>query len=456
LTTTRSFSKHIASGDYTINTIRLYDHAGNDGWVYGRDLSTLGLTSILTLDNPFGDEELPELLNFNLEASFHPVSLRPSILFDFVAQDIGTGYNNAYIRISDSNGLNNDRWIDLDTDPLESGVQFLLDLTSEYTPGRFTIDYFNLYDIAGNEKSFSAADLEASGYDSHLNVFFKPQNAANDFVISATNDADWLIGSQENDSFDAGSGDDVIFSLGSSNLIKAGGGSDSISLVADSVWGAGYYANHASSIDSIGTGKNVSLNGKSRFADIIDGGSSNDTVYLTSNADAFFLDDHFSQVHPEAIVNAGNYQERFTSIEKILGGSGDDILDCSSENYLLNQLHMELDGGSGNDILWAAQGDDTLNGGTGNDILNGSSGDDTLTGGSGSDIFEFTATSGNDTITDFNKDEDELHFYFRKGEAEELAVASINNGVVTWDAVTVDLGDSSLTLNDLNITYEMI
>jgi hypothetical protein len=95
LSTTRSFSKHIASGEYTINTIRLYDNAGNDGWVYGRDLSALGLPSILTLDNPFGDEELPELLNFNLEASFHPVSLRPSILFDFIAQDIGTGYKNA-------------------------------------------------------------------------------------------------------------------------------------------------------------------------------------------------------------------------------------------------------------------------------------------------------------------------------------------------------------------------
>lgn len=456
LTVTLFFNKHLASGDYKIADIRLNDLAGNNGDDVERDLLSLGAPSILTLDNPFQDADLPELLEFSMEASFHPVTLRPTILFDFVAQDSGTGYDNTYIRISDSNGLDSGGWVDYDRDTLEPGIQFLVDLTAEYTPGTYTIDWIQIHDVAGNESEFSAADLEAAGYDSQLNVFFKPLNAANDFVITATDNDDWLIGSQESDSFDAGSGDDVILSLGSSNLIKAGGGSDSISLVAESVWGVGYYANHASSIDSIGTGKNVSLNGKSRFADIIDGGSSNDIVYLTSNADAFFLDDHFSQVHPEAVANAGDYQERFTSIEKILGGSGDDILDCSSENYLLNQLHMELDGGSGNDILWAAQGDDTLNGGTGNDILNGSSGNDTLTGGSGADIFEFTATSGNDTITDFNKDEDELHFYYRKGEAEESAVASIENGVVTWDAVTIDLGDPSLIFSDLNIAYEMV
>ena len=117
---------------------------------------------------------------------------------------------------------------------------------------------------------------------------------------------------------------------------------------------------------------------------------------------------------------------------------------------------MILNGEAGNDVLWGAESDDMLDGGTGNDILNGSAGDDILTGGSGFDIFEFTATSGNDTITDFNKDENELRFYFRRGEAEESAVAAINNGIVTWDAVTIDLKDSSLALSNLNIGYEMV
>ncbi len=274
-------------------------------------------------------------------------------------------------------------------------------------------------------------------------------------MITATDGEDWLIGSQENDRFEAGAGDDVIFSLGSSNFINAGEGEDLISLLSDSVWGAGYYAYHASSEGSIGTGSIVSLAGARGFAEVIDGGSSSDTIYLTSNSDAFFLDDHFSQFHPEAVTK-GDFKARFASVERVIGGSGDDILDCSSEIYSLSQLNMQLDGGGGDDILWSGQGDDILNGGSGNDVINGSAGDDLLTGGSGADIFEFTATSGNDTITDFSKDEDELRFYFREGEAEESAVASINDGILTWDAVTVDLGDSSLLMDDLNITYEMI
>ena len=105
---------------------------------------------------------------------------------------------------------------------------------------------------------------------------------------------------------------------------------------------------------------------------------------------------------------------------------------------MLGSAHANIDGGSGNDIINVVYGYSSLSGCT------------------GCDIFEFTATSGNDTITDFNKDEDELHFYFREGEAAESAVASIHNGIVSWNAVTVDLGDSALALSDLNITYELM
>ena len=142
----------------------------------------------------------------------------------------------------------------------------------------------------------------------------------------------------------------------------------------------------------------------------------------------------------------------FTDNWVLSGLDNPDVVQLKNGGY----LNMQLDGGGGDDILWSGQGNDTLNGGSGNDVINGSEGDDLLTGGSGADIFEFTATSGNDTITDFNKDEDELHFYFRKGEAEESAVAAINNGIVTWDAVTIDLKDSSLALSDLNIGYEIV
>ncbi len=62
-----------------------------------------------------------------------------------------------------------------------------------------------------------------------------------------------------------------------------------------------------------------------------------------------------------------------------------------------------LIGTSGDDILIATNGAETLNGGAGNDILIGNFGSHVMTGGSGNDTFAFLHdTDGPATITDFN------------------------------------------------------
>ncbi|HEY9661117.1 MAG TPA: hypothetical protein V6C65_21910, partial [Allocoleopsis sp.] len=86
------------------------------------------------------------------------------------------------------------------------------------------------------------------------------------------------------------------------------------------------------------------------------------------------------------------------------GGSGDDRLFAGKSRDILK-------GGSGNDYLAAGQDDDQLFGGNdndvllgqdGNDLLTGGLGNDTLTGDAGRDTFIFNDVSeGNDVITDF-------------------------------------------------------
>jgi len=62
-----------------------------------------------------------------------------------------------------------------------------------------------------------------------------------------------------------------------------------------------------------------------------------------------------------------------------------------------------LNGTSGDDILIASNGGETLNGGGGNDVLIGNSGSHVMSGGSGNDNFAFLQTTdGPATITDFN------------------------------------------------------
>ncbi len=78
------------------------------------------------------------------------------------------------------------------------------------------------------------------------------------------------------------------------------------------------------------------------------------------------------------------YEPVYTSIEKVIGGDGNDKLVGNA------RAATTLMGGGGAD---------TLIGGAGSDMLAGGSGDDMLRGGGGADTFVYS--SGVDTITDF-------------------------------------------------------
>jgi Ca2+-binding RTX toxin-like protein len=69
-----------------------------------------------------------------------------------------------------------------------------------------------------------------------------------------------------------------------------------------------------------------------------------------------------------------------------------------------------LTGTSGDDIIIATNGTETLDGGGGNDILIGNSGSHVMTGGSGNDRFAFLQTTdGPGTIMDFNNTTEHDH-----------------------------------------------
>jgi len=312
---------------------------------------------------------------------------------------------------------------------------------------------------------------ELTNQQTHASVFV---GDGNDTVTDSNGD-DFIMFGSGSDTLNTSSGADLIY--------KAGSGSLTIDASPDGIWGHGYYAQNVGLANSIGTENLISLTGLNRFHDTLALGDSQIDVTvnasLPTNATtglAVFTDDVFSPRHADVNPIAQFFTDSgieisaglrsFSSVTPqsgasftINGSEFGDVFDFTSESLTagsrIEGYQINYFGYGGDDVIWGSA-HANIDGGSGDDIINGGYGDNTLTGGSGSDIFEFTATSGNDTITDFNKDEDELHFYFRKAEAEESAVASINNGIVTWNAVTVDLGNTSLTISDLNITYEMI
>ena len=111
-----------------------------------------------------------------------------------------------------------------------------------------------------------------------------------------------------------------------------------------------------------------------------------DGVYINLNVQRLtntpMTDDPGTADVDEEVV--GTYKSVYTSIEKVIGGDGNDKL---------------IGNARGATTLMGGGGDDTLMGGAGSDMLEGGSGDDMLTGGAGSDTFVYG--SGDDTIADF-------------------------------------------------------
>jgi Ca2+-binding RTX toxin-like protein len=105
--------------------------------------------------------------------------------------------------------------------------------------------------------------------------------------------------------------------------------------------------------------------------------------------------------------------------DRLFGGDGDDQLFGGNDNdtiegnsgidYLVGGEGADnLLGQDGNDILEGENGNDTLIGSDGDDVLQGGTEIDDLYGGSGRDIFIFAAGAGNDTVFDFQDDQDLL------------------------------------------------
>jgi Ca2+-binding RTX toxin-like protein len=169
--------------------------------------------------------------------------------------------------------------------------------------------------------------------------------------------------------------------------------------------------------------------------------------------------------------------------DKLKGGNGKDVLQGGNDDDTLyggadrDCLYGEagndrLDGGTGGDFLDGGNGNDTLFGGAGdyNDFLKGGLGRDRLYGGDGKDVFiidlewdgaMFSSNDGNDTIHDFDIDQDHDVLLFRvttvgagAGTSAQDAFAALDGG----GATVADNGTDTLisaggaTVNILGLT----
>ena len=251
---------------------------------------------------------------------------------------------------------------------------------------------------------------------------------------------------------------DTLYAGEGADLVSAGAGRDIIELWSSSKYHSGYFARN------VETGSRISMADKTKYSSVIDGEEDADTIILmdSSNGDAFFLHDAYSDLHENVSTTADDKgmqtAARVISVETILAGDGDDIIDLTSDTFDMDGTNITLKGEAGDDVLWAAEGNDTLDGGLGDDTLFGGEGNDVLTGGDGADIFEFvnSAASQTDTITDYTSD-DTLKFYISHGD-RPITESDYQNGILTWGNLTIAFEDrigsgNDSDINDLSIVY---
>lgn len=276
--------------------------------------------------------------------------------------------------------------------------------------------------IGGNSTNVAGDSIDGgAGNDSISGLF-----GADTLIGGDGNDT--IDGGDQGDIIDGGAGDDVIEAgdedvVGGDDSVRGGEGNDTItssetdagsndSLFGDagndSISAAGGDANLLSGgtgNDTIqsGTGADTLDGGADQDTFIVQGTTDNDTIIggeggtdqdqldlsgLSSAVDVTFDGDE------SGTATDGGETLIFSEIEEVILTDFNDTLDGT-----LSSTPIIADGGAGDDTLLGGTGNDTIQGGTGNDTLDGGLGDDVLQGGDDADLFDLATDFGNDQIS---------------------------------------------------------
>ena len=169
-----------------------------------------------------------------------------------------------------------------------------------------------------------------------------------------------------------GSGPDQITGNAESNFLEGRGDDDTIS-AAEGV----DFIDGGNGADTIGAGDGddqISNGTAADGADTVAGGPGVDLSSYQNRTNAL-------NVSIDDVANdgeAGENDDVRTTVERVFGGAGSDVLNGSAEDNLLQ-------GGGAGDTIAAGAGDDTVRGNAGIDAMFGGDDDDTLQGGTGAD-----------------------------------------------------------------------
>ena len=275
---------------------------------------------------------------------------------------------------------------------------------------------------------------------------------------------DIIYSGASNDLIDAGEGDNTIYSYGGNDYIKTGDGNDNI------------HAYSRNRNDDLGATKQVVT------------GNGRDSIYTSYSNDLVIAGDGDKRIYTYGgaldIVQTGNGNNYIDTAANRLLGSGDrTMIKTGDGNNIIHTSRADdhivtgngndtiyayggnniIESGGGNDVIYtydldrnndkdkinyidAGAGNDTVYGTLGVDTIIGGLGDDVLYGYGGNDLFIFSGSAGKDIIGDFNVKEDKIMFTDSAVSFDDLRFKAVNN-----DTVIAYL-DSQITLRGVAIS----
>src|SRR6266568_3625678 len=205
---------------------------------------------------------------------------------------------------------------------------------------------------------------------------------------------DTLTGGSGNDLLFGGAGDDILLGKGGNDLLFGGAGNDTLTggTGDDQMFGE---AGNDRMIWNPGEG-----------TDLMEGGDGNDTAEVNggNGAETFSITANGTRVRFDRLSPAPFSLDIGTTENLVLNANGgDDIIRAG--NGLAGLIHLTIDGGAGNDLLFGGAGNDTFvwNPGDGSDTIEGGDGTDTLLF-NGANIAEAVSIAANGHRVRFTRD----------------------------------------------------
>ncbi|WP_232629199.1 calcium-binding protein [Methylobacterium sp. Leaf118] len=407
--TTEVFTRDTASGTYGIETVTVYDKAGNYTIYDKDDLIRLGFQTSFTVKGAVADTTKPVLTSLVLPKTVDISQGNTEVTASVGATDSGLGVDFVSIRLSSSYqstyGRSSTFYFSGSTDPFSDGRSSTTEVfTRDTAPGTYGIETVTVYDKAGNYTIYDRDDLIRLGFQTSFTVtdVTKINGTSGDDALTGTETANIINGLAGADTMKGLGGNDVYYvdTLGDRVIEAAGKGSDKVLTSVSYALQDGQEIETFATTDRAGTAA-LALTGNAFAQSLtgnagdnhLDGGGGADTMTGLGGNDTYLVDSAGDRV----VEAFGQGQDTvLTSVSYALQ-AGQEIEALAAADKA-GTAGLSLTGSAYAQSIRGNAGDNRLDGGGGADTLTGLGGNDTYLVDNAGDRVVETFGQGQDTV----------------------------------------------------------